>query len=463
MDLRGNETTRPFFVFGRAITLVPEEVTRGVLGPDGLLHREMLLAPFLENGDLMRLSESASWLVGYRAQLGSLVIKSAVPHQQQQRARMAALVSQQRRPVVIAVRRPSLMAPILTSLQGPARTEVRKLRLSGLLPRGQGEEVRAMGEALAAATWPALEEMALGHTRLRDQGFKHVMEALIGGACPNLRRLELNGNDLSDASAEALAQALIQGACPRLEVLDLGRNLLGPRGGAALAMALAGGACPHLRELSLWKCSLNAALSDVAQALMRGTCPDLRVLDLSGNPAASYDVQSIALLLGSGACPRLARLDLSGMDMAPTGVEALAQLGLMSGPRGEGLEWLNLGNNPELGDAGVRALAGAWRGGACADLKELGLADVNMEREGARALAQVLKEGALPQLEMLKVEDNRGLGNKGAKKLLAAVATRVPPQAQTKIDLARCGASESILEGNYVLDAEAEADMVVGG
>jgi hypothetical protein len=77
------------------------------LGPDSLLQDEMLLAPFLTTGDLLRLSEAAWCLLPYRAQLQKLGIERwdvcATP----------AMLSQQRRLEEVTLRGPAYVVAFM--------------------------------------------------------------------------------------------------------------------------------------------------------------------------------------------------------------------------------------------------------------------------------------------------------------------------------------------------------------
>jgi hypothetical protein len=53
----------------------PPAVVKAILGPGSLLQEEMLLAPFLEVDEPLRLSEAARWLEPYRNQLGAVKIE----------------------------------------------------------------------------------------------------------------------------------------------------------------------------------------------------------------------------------------------------------------------------------------------------------------------------------------------------------------------------------------------------
>jgi hypothetical protein len=139
-----------------------------------LLCEEQLLAPFLPATSLLRLSETAAWLVAFRAQIPSLVLRG-----------------------------PSLFPAL--SLLTPQR-RLGRLRLISV-PRA-GEVMLAI-RGRAARSLSALE--VVGEGTCAD-----VMEAVKAQACPALTRLTIR-----DGSVPPLLEALKAGACSRLVHLDL--------------------------------------------------------------------------------------------------------------------------------------------------------------------------------------------------------------------------------------------------
>jgi hypothetical protein len=69
----------------------PPAVVKAILGPGSLLQEEMLLAPFLDTGDLLDLSEAAPWLEPYRNQLAEILVMRA------RHSRATAVLHMQRR------------------------------------------------------------------------------------------------------------------------------------------------------------------------------------------------------------------------------------------------------------------------------------------------------------------------------------------------------------------------------
>ena len=78
--------------------------------------------------------------------------------------------------------------------------------------------------------------------------------------------------------------------------------------------------------------------------------------------------------------------------------------------------------NPEVGAAGVAAIAGAAAGGGLKQLRKLDLAGINMGDEGVRTLGACLGSGGLPRLERLFLARS-AIGDGGLASLAEALAT----------------------------------------
>ena len=83
-----------------------------------------------------------------------------------------------------------------------------------------------------------------------------------------------------------------------------------------------------------------------------------------------------------------------------------------------------------LGDAGARALADALKSGAVPQLRMLDVRSSSVGVAGARTLADALMSGAVPQLQTLDV-GHSSLGEAGARALADALKSRAVPQLQT--------------------------------
>jgi hypothetical protein len=235
-----------------------------------------------------------------------------------------------------------------------------------------------------------------------------ALQALAG--LPSLTGLRLLGEE--SASASALAGAELTG---RLTSLELAAAALSPR---ALASLAAGGGLARLRRLSLNAASRPASLGAEAARLLAAALPGSLVrLDLERG--AGLDAAAARLLAGSerlaglrwlnlhdnppigdggaealAASPHLTGLlylDLSNCGIGPAGAAAQA-----ASPNLARLRHLRLNYNP-VGDEGARALAGSPH---LDELHTLDLMRTDVGEEGARALARSRGLGGLRRLDV---------------------------------------------------------------
>lgn len=278
-------------------------------------------------------------------------------------------------------------------------------RLRRLDLRGNALGVEGARALLAHPMWVALEELDLG---VDVYGFTEDPEALQGlGAFERLRELSLDGLGLQNAGATALGELR---APAQLERLDLSVNAIGDRGARQLAR---GALLSHLRELSMANNPLRAPGAEaLLEALPVGE--RLEELDLSG----SFLGESGARALARAEHLRgLRRLRLADSDLGAAGVWALAQAEHLAS-----LEVLDM-HGVGMGDEGARALAQASQ---LSSLRELNLVGNGITAEGARALAQA---GHLAGLEKLSILYRNELGQEG---LRALAGSEVLPEALRK-------------------------------
>jgi hypothetical protein len=385
---------------------------------------DMLLAPFLGTRDLLRLSETATWLVPYRNQLGEVKINAwsadVTPA-------MIAMMSAQKRLHTVSVGTHGALAWLVEWLQSDMGVStagaLRRLVLPPPHPRpwlvtNVGSESE-LGALLRQGGCPKLEE--LGNSQSSGS---HLWRALEG--CPELRCLAIAAP--LDQELIARAAALAMGLWPKLQTLHM--RIFDRNGGAVVTRALKKFPRPALRELYLT--GVNKGLGD---ALRSGACRGLRRLNL---PQAQWrqeaqwrEEEAVALgeALGEGACPDLTELNLSYLP--PLGAEALAHA-----IRAKGLarlEVLSLGGNHFLGDGGAVPLMQALGTGGCPRLRRLILSDTRTGDAGCVALAQAMGDGGLPSLEELVLTGNP-FGDRGAEALEKAFKAGVAPNLK-KLDV----------------------------
>jgi uncharacterized protein (TIGR02996 family) len=127
-------------------------------------------------------------------------------------------------------------------------------------------------------------------------------------------------------------------------------------------------------DLRLVRAGLTA--HDVRALARRPTWPRLRRLDLTDNLLADDGLKELAAL----GLPSLRRLVLARNRLTPAGLREL-----VAAPWCDGLEWLDLSDNRDLGDEGARVLAEA---ASLANLRRLNLGACELTASGSRALAQ---------------------------------------------------------------------------
>jgi hypothetical protein len=229
----------------------PPSGVRAWLGPGSLLQSEMLLAPFLTSHALLRLSETASWLLPYRAQLGGVRIEAW-----DDRLTPTMLSPQRRLDTVKA-----FVGPRLPDL-------MRALRA------GRALEILHVQPSAHPDADPCSE------VTLPDDAWQDVGALLGAGACPMLTDLGLVRYGLGRAAEEHLMRGLA--ACPHLQALVLVG--LGAGVGGTLASALSRGWAPGLNRLyCAWRCDVRPdgdELEALAAALQACPRPALETLQI---------------------------------------------------------------------------------------------------------------------------------------------------------------------------------------
>lgn len=239
----------------------------------------------------------------------------------------------------------------------------------------------------------------------------------------------------------ALAHALP----PNLVRLQL-MHVTGTRELAPAVASLA--ARGQLRHLALCACQLDDEDISALCLVHRTSSPisHLRSIDLRENAFGDTGAQALATALAhvaSGEQSALTFLDLSQNPMlGDVGLSALAGAisagGGAPGGAGQGaarlaeLRILNVEHCPRIGDAGATALGDAL--GASTSLKELRMARTGVGAEGARALAVGI--GAHTTLELLRLSRTRQIGDVGAASIARSLTST---SALAHLDLADAG------------------------
>jgi len=250
------------------------------------------------------------------------------------------------------------------------------VQLCNVLDPGVAVALSSVNNELRTATRAPLQQLKTGHEaatalcrKLGLQNYKALREA---------KAVDLHNEGLTTDELKLLGT--LGSVLPALEWLELIEPAAGPDGVQQLAAGLGAGALPAVAVLRIY---------------------DTHVGDAGGASA-------LAAALGQGALPRLKSLELYNSAIGDAGLLALAP----ALRRRPALELLDLGRNP-LGDEGLAALvappppdgAPPTTTGVLTKLKLLSLSDTQVTDAGCAALAAALDSGALPALQMLRVDD----------------------------------------------------------
>eukprot|EP00439_Symbiodinium_sp_Y106_P062331 s1165_g9.t1 len=195
-----------------------------------------------------------------------------------------------------------------------------------------------------------LVKLVLSENSISDVGMEAIAACLPG----TLQILDISHNIIGDGGAGCLASALCK--LPELRQLYISANSFGENGFAALASKLP--LCPKLSTLRAAKLGLGDALQ--ALALVLPQCPNLQSLCLNENQMGSAS----ASLLASTLTSFIEELQLDDNEIGDVGIRALAGRFKDSSH----LRLLSLNENC-FGDSGAAALARALP--SCAALRTL--------------------------------------------------------------------------------------------
>jgi hypothetical protein len=249
----------------RPIIIKPPPLTLGAVAALGgpLLLEHMVLAPFLGTHDLLDLSESATWLLPYRNQLGSAKVRT------RERDRVVPMLEMQQKRMEL--------------LEVSGRGSFNVLNILAALPsRGATTPFRSLSLRVSTAdekfygllkTWLKkghLPEDFSYEGALTEAGEAQLVQGLV--ANPQLRSLTFTG--LAPRRGMTLASVLEPGSMPRLENFKMG---VGERSLAVEAVAEALRDCPRpaLRSLEIFNADSSIGATMLGEALAAGACPNL--------------------------------------------------------------------------------------------------------------------------------------------------------------------------------------------
>jgi Ran GTPase-activating protein (RanGAP) involved in mRNA processing and transport len=171
----------------------------------------------------------------------------------------------------------------------------------------------------------------------------------------------------------------------------------------------------------------TAALQSITTALRNGALQSLQGVVLVNFDLNVEDVKDFTIALGGVSCAkRLTCLMFINCGLDAVGARVLAAV--LSQGCFPALQKLFLSKNPNLTDVGVVALAEALSKTTQTFLTNLNLSDVGMGDEGIGALASLISQGRMEQLEELSLSSNSAVTKQGIIALAKAVDARGLPK-----------------------------------
>lgn len=169
-----------------------------------------------------------------------------------------------------------------------------------------------------------------------------------------------------------------------------------------------------------------AVLRSLSSALRRGALRNLQEVCLVNCDLSSEDIgEFINVLEESGCAKRFVTLSLDNCGVQAEDLRALASA--ISRDAFPALKMLDFQSNTGIANVGVVALAEALSKAPEIFLTELNLRVVGMGDEGMIALASLVSQGCMQQMEKLGLSWNAGVTDRGVIALARAIETRGLP------------------------------------
>jgi hypothetical protein len=272
-----------------------------VLGRDAVLQEKMLLAPFLSTSELHSLSQSATWLMPFRHQLGHIRVKA---HDKEM---VLAKLPQQRRLEEIEVcGTGESLLKVLVALRRCDGSGW-SLSLYVQMPKGEGRDQfsRSLRAWMEEERRPVVEHFCLYGRGMTSRGEEHIAEGLL--ACPELKSLTLAG--LEPWGGTAFAKVLSPEYAPGLESLRMqwARGVGDvPNAIEIVASYLKAYPRPALRTLEFLDVTTTRGIPALGDALASGACLGLIKFRFRFNIEGIVFDQGLKILaagVAMGGCP----------------------------------------------------------------------------------------------------------------------------------------------------------------
>lgn len=204
--------------------------------------------------------------------------------------------------------------------------------------------------AWALAAWLKsggdVEQLNISGNSITDTGSTYVMEALETNTSVHYVNIAANG--ITKAGAGAVASML--GRNSTIAHIDVSNNLLGDVGVSLLAPAFC--ANTSLVRINLGCNDFGPAGARAAAEALADNCT-IRRLDFSGNDVCDEGVFCLTeSLTASTSVSNIKEVEINDCSLTPSAAQSLVQL-----IQKQGVQNLDLGNNPSFGDTGAIALS----------------------------------------------------------------------------------------------------------